>query len=125
MDSIQRALEQYLESKRHIFPRFYFISNDDLLEILGSAKHPDLIQRHIKKLFGNINSLKISKVYHMRLYLLSVIIRMSYFILQLITGRHIAEGMFSTEGEYVEFLKSVNLEGQVEYWLCKIGMKLF
>lgn len=62
MDSIQRALERYLETKRHVFPRFYFISNDDLLEILGNAKRPDFIQKHIKKLFGNIHALKISKV---------------------------------------------------------------
>ncbi|XP_074107880.1 dynein heavy chain 2, axonemal kl-2 [Cotesia typhae] len=104
MDSIQRALERYLETKRHVFPRFYFISNDDLLEILGNAKRPDFIQKHIKKLFGNIHALKISKM---------------------ITGRHLAEGMISAEGEYAGFLRAVVMEGPVENWLCKIetGMR--
>lgn len=35
LEVLQRALEIYMETKRYIFPRFYFISNDDLLEILG------------------------------------------------------------------------------------------
>ncbi|XP_034934334.1 dynein heavy chain 2, axonemal [Chelonus insularis] len=103
MESIQRSLEEYLENKRHIFPRFYFISNDDLLEILGHSKRPDLIQPHINKLFGNIKSLKITKS---------------------IPSRYNAEGMFSSEGEHVKFLQPVVLEGLVEHWLCKIEMAM-
>lgn len=68
MEAIQRALEQYLETKRHIFPRFYFISNDDLLEILGNSKKPELVQPHFKKLFDNIN--KVSMVKTVSYYLL-------------------------------------------------------
>lgn len=62
LELIQRALEKYLETKRHIFPRFYFISNDDMLEILGNSKKPEAIQPHFKKLFDNINKIKIQKV---------------------------------------------------------------
>lgn len=61
MESIQRALEQYLETKRHVFPRFYFISNDDLLEILGNSKKPEMVQPHFKKCFDNINKIYIVK----------------------------------------------------------------
>lgn len=62
LETMQRALEQYLETKRHVFPRFYFISNEDLLEILANARKPELIQVHIKKLFENIKFLTLSKV---------------------------------------------------------------
>lgn len=59
LEAIQRALEVFMESKRHIFPRFYFISNYELLELLGNSKNPDSIQPHLKKLFNNINNIKI------------------------------------------------------------------
>lgn len=62
LELIQRELEKYLETKRHVFPRFYFISNDDMLEILGNSKKPEAIQPHFKKLFDNLNKLKMQKV---------------------------------------------------------------
>lgn len=62
LDGILRALEKYLETKRQLFPRFYFISNDDMLEILGNSKKPSLIQVHLKKLFDNVTRIRIDKV---------------------------------------------------------------
>lgn len=62
LELIQRALERYLETKRYVFPRFYFISNDDMLEILGNGKKPEAIQPHLKKLFDNLTKIKIQKV---------------------------------------------------------------
>jgi dynein heavy chain len=38
MDRIQKSLEVYLEEKRTEFPRFYFISNDELLQLLAEQK---------------------------------------------------------------------------------------
>lgn len=62
LEEIQKSLDMYLETKRQIFPRFYFLSNDDLLEILGQSRNPEAVQPHLKKCFDNIKSIRINKV---------------------------------------------------------------
>lgn len=42
---------------RQEFPRFYFVSNSDMLEILGDARDPEKAQNYIKKCFQGIRSL--------------------------------------------------------------------
>ena len=48
LERCQKALTEFLEAKRSAMPRFYFIGDDDLLEILGQAKNPSVIQSHLK-----------------------------------------------------------------------------
>ncbi|XP_048373762.1 dynein axonemal heavy chain 2 [Sphaerodactylus townsendi] len=100
MEDIQKSLDMYLETKRHVFPRFYFLSNDDLLEILGQSRNPDAVQPHLKKCFDNIKCLKMQKIG--------------------MTSKSEALGMFSLDGEYVDFTHPVLLEGPVEEWLCDV-----
>ena len=102
LETCQKSLNEYLDMKKKIFPRFYFISNVALLEILSNGNMPRRIMQQISGCFINLKTLKfVDKA-----------------------GKLIA-GMESNDREYVPFPKDLELQGQVEYWLNDVKTAVY
>lgn len=50
--AVQVALAAYLDGQRRRFPRFFFVGDDDLLEIMGNSCDPVFLTRHLRKMFA-------------------------------------------------------------------------
>ncbi|OEH74384.1 dynein heavy chain related protein [Cyclospora cayetanensis] len=93
MERVQKELESYLELKRSQFARFYFLSNDELLEILSETTDPLKVQPFLCKVFENMNNLEFSEDL-------------------------VATAMLSAEGERMAFVKGLVTCGKsVEIWM--------
>ena len=95
LDKCEKSLIQYLEGKRMALPRFYFIPNEDLLEILGTSD-PQAIQPHLQKLYDNCESLTFAQ------------------------GGKIISHMVSEEEEMYEFETPIKPENNIEEWMLRV-----
>ena len=57
LQKIQKALGEYLERERVSFPRFYFVGDEDLLEIIGNGNDTARVSRHLGKMFAGVSGL--------------------------------------------------------------------
>jgi len=101
LEKCEKALSDYLETKRLAFPRFYFVAPADLLDILSKGSNPQLIVKHLPKCFDNIQSLE-------------------FRLNDDGTPTKDAIAMFSSEGEKVPLHAPFTCDGPVETWLFNL-----
>ncbi|XP_078399007.1 dynein axonemal heavy chain 6-like, partial [Cetorhinus maximus] len=104
LEKILKSLEDYLEAKRIAFPRFYFLSNNELLDILAQSKNPGAIRPHLAKCFENIRSLEIFKQ---------------------ATRPPIVVMIKSAENENLPLPRNIRIRGPIEQWLGNVETAMF
>ena len=56
-----KSLAAFLETKRADFPRFSFLSDEELLDILAKQNDPEAIQAYLKQLFDGLVKLELTE----------------------------------------------------------------
>jgi dynein heavy chain 1, cytosolic len=102
LSKIQKALGEYLERERASFPRFYFVGDEDLLEIIGNSKDILRVVKHLKKMFAGLATVMLDD--------------------DLTEIR----GMASREGEEVLFVTKILLKDypKINDWLSKLESEM-
>nr|CAD7423028.1 unnamed protein product [Timema monikensis] len=102
LGKIQKALGEYLERERTSFPRFYFVGDEDLLEIIGNSKNVARLQKHFKKMFAGVAAILLNE------------------------DNTVITGMASREGEEVVFAESVSTveHPKINEWLSLVESQM-
>lgn len=102
LGKIQKALGEYLERERSSFPRFYFVGDEDLLEIIGNSKNIPRLQKHFKKMFAGVTSIILNE------------------------DSTVVLGLSSKEGEEVHFVNPVSVKDhpKINEWLSLVEREM-
>ncbi|TLD37835.1 cytoplasmic dynein-like protein 1 heavy chain 1 [Venturia nashicola] len=104
LSQIQKSLGEYLERERLAFPRFYFVGDEDLLEIIGNSSDTTRVAKHLRKMFAGVANLTTDE-----------------------NDESTITGFLSKEGEKVFLRKEISLVKipKVNEWLAALeqGMK--
>ncbi|KAH0572742.1 Dynein heavy chain [Spironucleus salmonicida] len=100
LNECQSALRKYLEAKRLSFPKFYFLADQDVLEILANAnaKPEKTLQNHVKKLFSAVEKL-------------------------IFSGNKIV-GLESSETEKIMLKQDIQIKDAPEVWLKRLDLSI-
>ena len=105
----EKSLSDYLEEKKTQFPRFYFLADSDLVDVLSKGTDPQRVMVHMSKIVDAISTFKFVVDPH-----------------EVGNGgggggptKKTIYGFESIQGEFVKLCAEYTCTGGVEYWLSK------
>jgi dynein heavy chain, axonemal len=105
IETCEKALNAYLEEKKKVFPRFYFLSNQALLDVLSNGNNPPKVNEEIGNCFDGLKCLKFKE--------------------EGPEPYKVGIGMYSKDGgEYMPFFTEFVCTGAVESYLCDLENKM-
>ncbi|CBZ32638.1 dynein heavy chain, putative [Leishmania donovani] len=99
LNRCEKALADYLETKRKLFPRFFFVSDTDLIDILSKGSDPRAVIVHMSKIIESVDSFTFDNNPYPH------------------AGAEEVWEMVSIQGERVTLTESFACDGAVESWL--------
>jgi len=104
LEICQKSLASYLEQKRALFPRFYFVADPTLLEILSQGSDPPAIQPYFQACFDSVDFVTFDDVDKKKIIAINADL--------------------GVEKETVELTTPVVAEGNIEEWMFKIELEM-
>ena len=105
LELCQKSLNEYLDMKKKIFPRFYFVSNVALLDILSNGNNPPRIMPYLGDCYDSIANLTFEEQMDKSL------------------PPNVTVQMTAKDGEVVDFQTPFVIKGAVEDWLNELTEK--
>ncbi|XP_017891098.1 cytoplasmic dynein 2 heavy chain 1 isoform X2 [Ceratina calcarata] len=96
LDRCQKSLDEYLEEKRSSYPRLYFLSDEDLLELVSGSGRG--LEAHLPKLYQGVGST--------------------------ITDDNGLTAVVSAEGEILRLPQAVDLRDSLPRWLSNLEERM-
>mmetsp|Transcript_24997 Transcript_24997/g.74250 ORF Transcript_24997/g.74250 Transcript_24997/m.74250 type:complete len:4444 (+) Transcript_24997:3-13334(+) len=97
LELCQKALSGYLDQKRAAFPRFFFVADATLLEVLSQGSNPEAIQPHLQSVFDSMVEVVFDR-----------------------KEKTLIREFKSAEGQTVTLYNPVKAEGNIEEWLDRL-----
>ncbi|AAS51484.1 ACR258Wp [Eremothecium gossypii ATCC 10895] len=100
LTKIRKSLNDFLETQRRLFPRFYFVGNEDLLQIIGAGDNFSEFSRHLSKLFSSVSDF--------------------------IYDESLIQGVYSLEGETLLFANPVRVtpSSKLDQWMNEVDLEI-